>query len=100
MVEAVIKTLIGLCLLVLCVFLIVWVLGEIGIVLPAFAVEIARGLLDQRHPFLEQAGKSLRTRELLTERNRSSASSRILGHDATPHTHAVLVDYRAAACRV
>jgi hypothetical protein len=69
-------------------------------VLPAVAVEIARGLLDQRHAFLEQAGEGLRTRELLTERNRSSASSRILGHDATPHTHAVLVDYRAAACRV
>lgn len=40
MVEAVIKTLIGLCLLVLCVFLIVWVLAEIGLGLPPMAMKI------------------------------------------------------------
>lgn len=40
MVEAVIRLLIGLCLLVLCVFLIVWVLGAIGIVIPATVMKI------------------------------------------------------------
>lgn len=40
MVEAVIRTLIGLCLLVLAVFLILWVLAQIGIVIPAMVVKI------------------------------------------------------------
>lgn len=40
MVEAVIRLLIGLCLLVLCVFLITWVLGALGIVIPAMVLKI------------------------------------------------------------
>lgn len=40
MVEAVIRFLIGLCLLVLCVFLVIWVFAQLGIVLPAMAVKI------------------------------------------------------------
>jgi hypothetical protein len=40
MVETVIRLLIGLCLLVLCVVLVIWVLGELGIVLPAIVMKI------------------------------------------------------------
>jgi hypothetical protein len=40
MVEAVIRLLIGLCLLVLCVFLILWVLAQLGIVIPAMVMKI------------------------------------------------------------
>lgn len=40
MVEAVIRALIGLALLVLCVFLVVWVLGTLGIVIPAMVLHI------------------------------------------------------------
>lgn len=40
MVETVIKLLISLCLVVLCVFLVVWVLGELGIILPAIVMKI------------------------------------------------------------
>ena len=40
MVEAVIRTLIGLCLLVLCVVIVLWVLTTIGIVIPAMAMKV------------------------------------------------------------
>src|SRR4029079_1311257 len=47
--------------------------------LPPRAVEITRGFLDQRHAFLEQVGKSLRTRELLAEQDRSRAPRTVSG---------------------
>jgi hypothetical protein len=40
MLEAVIRFLITMCLIALCVFLVIWVLGAIGIVLPAMVVKI------------------------------------------------------------
>lgn len=40
MLEAVIRLLIGLCLLVLCVFLVLWVLAQLGIVIPATVLHI------------------------------------------------------------
>ncbi len=40
MVEAVVKALIALCLIVLCVFLALWVFAQLGIVLPAMVINI------------------------------------------------------------
>lgn len=40
MLEAVIRFLITICLIALCVFLVIWVLGAIGIVLPPMVVKI------------------------------------------------------------
>jgi hypothetical protein len=40
MLESVIRFLITMCLIALCVFLVIWVLGAIGIVLPAMVVKI------------------------------------------------------------
>jgi hypothetical protein len=40
MLEAVIRFLITMCLIALCVFLVIWVLGAIGIVLPAMVIKI------------------------------------------------------------
>ena len=40
MFEALIKTLISIALLVLCVFLVIWFLAEIGLALPAMVVHI------------------------------------------------------------
>lgn len=40
MLEAVIRFLITMCLIALCVFLVIWVLGAIGIVLPPMVVKI------------------------------------------------------------
>jgi len=40
MIEAVIRALIGICLAVLAVLLIIWVLGQLGLALPAFAIKI------------------------------------------------------------
>jgi hypothetical protein len=38
--ENIVKALVGLCILVLCVFLAIWVLGMIGITLPAIVINI------------------------------------------------------------
>lgn len=40
MIEAVIRGLIGICLIVLAVSLTIWVLGQLGLTLPAFVVKI------------------------------------------------------------
>ena len=40
MVEAVIKFLVTICLIALCVFLVIWVLGAVGVVLPPMVVKI------------------------------------------------------------
>jgi hypothetical protein len=40
MLEAVIRFLITMCLIALCVFLVIWVLGALGIVLPAMVIKI------------------------------------------------------------
>jgi hypothetical protein len=40
MLEAVIRFLITMCLIALCVFLVIWVLGAIGVVLPAMVIKI------------------------------------------------------------
>lgn len=40
MVETVIRLLIGLCLLVLAVFLILWVLAQLGLAIPAMVVKV------------------------------------------------------------
>lgn len=45
MFEAVVRGLIGLCLLVAAFFLVLWVLGQLGIVLPAIIVTIAKVIL-------------------------------------------------------
>lgn len=45
MFEAVIRFLIWLCLLVLAVFLFIWVLGQLGIVLPAIVYTIGKIIL-------------------------------------------------------
>lgn len=45
MVEAVIRALIYICVIVLLFFLIVWVLGTIGIVIPAMVVTILKVIL-------------------------------------------------------
>ncbi len=40
MVESLIKALIILCIVVACVFLVLWVLGQLGITLPAMVVNV------------------------------------------------------------
>lgn len=40
MIEAVIRALIGLCILIACVFLVLWVLAQLGIALPAMVVKV------------------------------------------------------------
>jgi hypothetical protein len=40
MLEAVIRFLITMCLIALCIFLVIWVLGAVGIILPAMVVKI------------------------------------------------------------
>jgi hypothetical protein len=45
MFEAIIKALIGLCFLVAGFFLVLWVLGELGIVIPATLLTIAKVIL-------------------------------------------------------
>lgn len=45
MFEAIIRALIGLCLVVAVFFIVLWVLGELGIVLPAMVITIAKVIL-------------------------------------------------------
>ncbi len=40
MIEAVVRALIGICVIVLCVFLCTWVLAELGIAIPAMVIKI------------------------------------------------------------
>lgn len=40
MLETVIRALISLCLIVLCVYLVLWVLAQLGITLPAIVIQI------------------------------------------------------------
>lgn len=45
MVEAILKALIVLCVVVMLFFLVLWVMGEIGIVVPAMVISIAKVIL-------------------------------------------------------